>query len=216
MGIYHHLPLLSVCLWSTSRERGEYREILDSYSTNQVQFIIDHSPTEKRIIPHKDWMWIWYACSNMFSSNEYFITLAKERPLCLITCTLFRSKLLKITKYAPYFQTYILHSFRWNWSSVTMKNPVLSPVSVYRRCSRSQERQPERPFPYLHWRDGWERCRLSSVELIWIQSADSIYPEVNGQTRLLQRTESLSKGDAWLPDHVCGSAERWHYLKRAW
>lgn len=74
---------------------------------------------------------------------------------------------------------------------------------------------------------------VSSFRLIWIQSAESIYPEVNGHRPSSFEEELwriVSKGDvhAWL----CGSAHcrnaymhnrveraresRWHYLPLAW
>lgn len=58
--------------------------------SHQVKYSICHGSTEKLIIPHKEWMWIWYATRNTFSSNEYFMILAK-RSVCLIRCAVYRA-----------------------------------------------------------------------------------------------------------------------------
>lgn len=48
------------------------------FNLHLLNYIVYHYSTEELIIPHKEWMRILYACRNVFSSNAYFMTLAKR------------------------------------------------------------------------------------------------------------------------------------------
>lgn len=77
----YYLPILCACFFRDCK-RGlggvREREMGLKVIKHQVKYRICHGSTENLIIPHKEWMCIWYASHNTFKSNEYFMILPKK------------------------------------------------------------------------------------------------------------------------------------------